>query len=484
MPRHGSGNQNPPDGLEGQSSLGDSFESTETIDLSNLFTRDLSSSGSFNLGRMRGTTFGRLLNAIPIPAGLVGNDYRFTYCNEAWQRFATDPAKMEGRSLLRLFSTSPQGTNVRSTMDEVYKHRRSLVREYQIRTNKRPAWVRVCFRPLRFGAARFVLVTFEDLTLEKEKVRLFKAIERAKKEWELTVDSVSDLIAIVDDDFRILRANKAMGAVSGLAIRDVIGRHCFELVHRTEGPPSYCPVMKCRSEGGEISEDYYETALSAYFRETARVVHGNSEGGFRHVITIRDVTEQRRAEEELLKRANTDELTGLFNRRHLEDVLTQACARARRYGHTLSIAMLDLDNLKRINDTHGHEGGDRILEWVGGVLGRELRESDFAGRYGGDEFVIGFPHISTQEAVKCVARILSYMQRNPFRIGTETHIVSCSAGISGFFSPEMTPDELIGQADRALYAAKREGRNRIAFEQENRQISVLEMGSTDGADGY
>ncbi len=477
MPKDRSGNRHhPADGLEKTSSLADSFEATETIDLSTLFTRDLSSSGSFNVRRMRGTTFARLLNAIPIPAGLVDNEYRFTFCNEAWQRFSTDPVDMEGRSLLKLFPTSSKGTNVKSTMDKVYKDRKSLVREYHIRTTDHPAWVRVCFRPLRLGDDRFILVIFEDLTLEKEKVRLFKTIERAKKEWELTVDSVSELIAIVDDSFRILRANRAMGAVTRLSIRDVVGKHCFRLVHGTDSPPPFCPVLKCRSEGGEVSEDYYEPTFSAYIRETACAARWNSEGDRRHVITLRDVTEPRRIEEDLRKRANTDELTNLFNRRHLRDILTQACARARRYGHEFSVAMLDLDNLKKINDTHGHEGGDQVLRWVGTVVAKELRESDFAGRYGGDEFIVGFPHTSAREAVQCVSRILSHMQRNPFRIGTKTHIVSCSAGISSFFSPDTAPDDLICRADQALYAAKREGRNRIAFQQENRQISVLRVG--------
>jgi len=138
----------------------------------------------------------------------------------------------------------------------------------------------------------------------------------------------------------------------------------------------------------------------------------------------------------------------------------------------IAVGMLDLDNLKRINDRHGHEGGDQVLKWVGSLVRQNLRVSDFAGRYGGDEFVIVFPFTPVEGASDCVARILCNMHKNPFHIGTEGYTVSCSAGISSLTSPEMTADDLIRHADRALYEAKREGRNCIVVERMGKPIQV------------
>jgi diguanylate cyclase (GGDEF)-like protein/PAS domain S-box-containing protein len=461
-----------PDRGERSSQLGKPAEPTQTIDLSRLFTKDLTESGSFNLYGVRESVVGKLLNAVPVPAGLIGGDYCFTFCNEAWQKLSIEPVKLEGRSFLTIFCTPEEASVLKSTVDKVYEERRSLVQESRILLSECILWVRLCFRPLRLGGDQVVLVTVEDLTLEKEKSSLLKTIERIKKEWERTVDSVKEIIAIVDDRYMILRANKALSVRVGLPVRDVVGQHCFRLIHGTDGPPSYCPMARSFSEEREIAAEYYEPNLSAFFAEAALPICGDSPASGARVITLEDITERKRAEEELHSRANNDELTGLYNRRHLREILAGICETARRYGHPLSLGMLDLDNLKKINDRHGHEGGDQVLKWVGSLIQQSLRVSDSAGRYGGDEFVIIFPHTPAEGASECVARILSNMQKNSFHLGAEAYTVTCSAGISSLTSPEMTVDDLIRHADRALYAAKRKGRNCIVVERTDKPTVV------------
>lgn len=451
---------------------GNGFESAETIDLSRWFTKDLTLSGSFNLSGVGNTTLGRLLNAIPVPTGLIGNDYRFTFCNEAWQKLSGETLKMEGKSLLGIFPLPQDAGAVKSTVDKVYKERKSLVQENRILLADRTIWVRLYFRPLRLGDDRVALMTVENLTLEREQIRLLRAIERAKREWEQSVDSVSELIAIVDDQFRILRANKAMSVRTGIPIKEVVGKHCFQLIHGTESPPAHCPLVRTLPDGGETSEEYYEPRACAFLKETASPIRGDSSGFTARVITLRDVTEQKKAEEDLRNRANSDELTGLFNRRHVREMLVQVGESAKRYGQPLGVALLDLDNLKRVNDQHGHEGGDLILRRVGSVIRDHLRSSDFAGRYGGDEFVIVFPHTPIAGAANCVARILAAMNAEPFRVGAQAHTVSCSAGISDFAPPDTTLDDLIRRADRALYAAKKGGGNRIVINQEDELVPM------------
>ena len=103
---------------------GHSLASSEIIDLSSWFTKDLTLSGSFNLCGVGNTTLGRLLNAIPVPTGLVDNDYRFTFCNEAWQKLSSQSVKMEGESFLEMFLIPREATTMKSTVDKVYEERR------------------------------------------------------------------------------------------------------------------------------------------------------------------------------------------------------------------------------------------------------------------------------------------------------------------------------------------------------------------------
>jgi diguanylate cyclase (GGDEF)-like protein/PAS domain S-box-containing protein len=466
----------PENSIELHPGFADDADSTETLDLSNLFTRDLTLSGSFNLTEVKGTTFGRLLNAIPVPSGLIDRAYCITFCNEAWRKIGGNPIGIEGQSFLSLFPGTREAASVRSTVDEVYRNRKSLVQEGRVLLEDRIVWARLYFRPLRLGDDRVILMIVEDLTSEKEKTELLKTIERAKKEWERTVDSVSELIAIVDDQFRILRANKAMSTRAGIPIREAIGAHCFKLVHATDKPPPCCPLVRSLAEGREVSEEYYDEKSSRYFKETVSPIHADSGDIDGWAITAIDVTEQKKWEEELRLQAICDELTNLFNRRYLREMLGGACETARRYDHALSLCMLDVDNLKQVNDMHGHEGGDQVLKWVGSVVGKKLRCSDFAGRYGGDEFIVVLPHTSVEGAAECISRIQCSMRDSPFQMGPESFSVTFSAGISGFIASQMTPDDLIRSADRALYVAKRQGGNRIVMKKRDEFLEVQREG--------
>ena len=150
-----------------------------------------------------------------------------------------------------------------------------------------------------------------------------------------------------------------------------------------------------------------------------------------------------------------DGLTGLYNHRHLYDVLQKELQRLREHPQHLSLLMLDIDNFKKYNDTYGHQAGDVVLKDLAGLINRSIRSNDMAFRYGGEEFVIFFPETQKQNALLCAERIL-----NLARLHLPTTV---SIGLSSFPVDADNPEELISTADKALYEAKRTGKDRVCL---------------------
>jgi len=167
-------------------------------------------------------------------------------------------------------------------------------------------------------------------------------------------------------------------------------------------------------------------------------------------------------QEALRQQATRDELTGLFNRRHLNDVLPTMWALAQRDGKPLAAVIIDLDHFKRVNDEHGHDAGDRLLAAFGRLLAANLRKSDVACRYGGEEFCVLMPETDAAGARRKIAALLrrwrveSLMQGAAGEAGT-----SFSAGAADSLRVAASWQALLKHADDRLLAAKREGRNRV-----------------------
>lgn len=160
----------------------------------------------------------------------------------------------------------------------------------------------------------------------------------------------------------------------------------------------------------------------------------------------------------------TDRLTGLFNHGHLHQRLAEELVRAARFGRTLSVIMLDIDDFKQFNDRFGHPKGDTALRAVGAVIRQNLREIDTAARYGGEEFVVILPESDVSGAVAVAERIRLSMERHVLPVGPdgETVGLTLSLGVASYPAHGFTAAALIEAADQAMYQAKRSGKNRIA----------------------
>lgn len=160
--------------------------------------------------------------------------------------------------------------------------------------------------------------------------------------------------------------------------------------------------------------------------------------------------------------AMTDAVTGIFNRRRFQDVLKREWATARRYKHPLSCVLVDVDHFKKVNDSHGHAAGDETLRRVAELISGSIREVDVCARYGGDEFALLLPHTPLDKGTLVMERLRQKLVATRSSWGEGSAGISLSVGISSTEDASLrNADELLEAADRALYEAKRQGRDRV-----------------------
>jgi diguanylate cyclase (GGDEF)-like protein len=167
--------------------------------------------------------------------------------------------------------------------------------------------------------------------------------------------------------------------------------------------------------------------------------------------------------QKLLQLATSDPLTGLFNRAYVDERFSVELSRARRYGQVLTIAVIDVDHFKSLNDTHGHMAGDQVLRKIGEILRETFRQSDTAGRYGGEEFVVVLPETDIEAAQQKLESLRELVANTQMMFGTldEKAEVTISAGLASFPQDGDDAAELFALADVRMFQAKGEGRNRV-----------------------
>jgi diguanylate cyclase (GGDEF)-like protein len=165
----------------------------------------------------------------------------------------------------------------------------------------------------------------------------------------------------------------------------------------------------------------------------------------------------------LLQLATSDPLTGLFNRGYVDDRLAVELSRARRYGKRLTVAVIDVDRFKALNDAHGHPSGDLVLKKIGALLRDSFRQSDTVGRYGGEEFVVILPETDVDVAQRKLEFLRESVASTPVALSTrgEEAQITISAGLASVPHDAEDAEELFALADERMFQAKKEGRNRV-----------------------
>ncbi len=291
---------------------------------------------------------------------------------------------------------------------------------------------------------------------------------------------------VIDPKRRVVIWNRACERLTGVAASEVLGttkhwqafyetkRPCLaDLValDRPEQLPEFYSEYAARGHNGlGFSAENWcvmpKLGSQLYLAIDAGPIHDEAGNLIAVVETLRDLTDQKRAEMALKELATKDGLTGLSNRRAFDQMLMTEWARAQRTQKPLALLFVDVDHFKLFNDQHGHQPGDECLRAVAAVVSRHAaRPLDLASRYGGEEFALILPEMSCDDAcaiaeeIRCAVMALRITHG---AIGAGDH-VTLSVGVACQIPGEADggPDHLLGSADQALYAAKRLGRNRV-----------------------
>jgi two-component system cell cycle response regulator len=168
---------------------------------------------------------------------------------------------------------------------------------------------------------------------------------------------------------------------------------------------------------------------------------------------------------QLRAQAVIDKLTGIYNRRYLDEQLGVRFAEAQRYSASFSIGLVDIDHFKKVNDTHGHQVGDQVLAETAGLIRRQMRKEDLLARYGGEEFALMLPHTDRLGVAILAERVREAVEEHSFVVSSATIAITVSMGLASFPRDSVENDyELLRLTDKRLYEAKSGGRNQTVFE--------------------
>ncbi|NWF75211.1 MAG: diguanylate cyclase [Nitrospirae bacterium] len=299
---------------------------------------------------------------------------------------------------------------------------------------------------------------------------------------KMIFESINDPFNIIDNNYRIVKANESYARLRGKSIEQLIGNLCYKVLYQRNTICDNCAVKETFDTGKPQTKEKkinFPPEMNIWLEiYTYPIIKG---GKISHVIEYtRDVTNRKMIEAErdfmldkLQHLSRTDDLTGLLNRRALIEKLEEEINRAKRYGSKLSLIIIDVDYFKGINDTYGHDVGDRILREVSLLMRESLRNIDVIGRYGGDEFFIILPETSMEAAMEIAERIRLMVKNYPFKINIKREVrVTLSLGIAEYNPESEDIESFIKRSDNALYVAKGEGRDRVYVIEDYRSNSM------------
>jgi diguanylate cyclase (GGDEF)-like protein/PAS domain S-box-containing protein len=291
------------------------------------------------------------------------------------------------------------------------------------------------------------------LTYALLRYRLLNIIPIAR---HVLIENMSDGLLVLDSQNRLVDINPAAEQVLRLTKKSRIGQPVEDVFL------DWSDVVKALSEVNntrvEVSIDY---PSSGYLDLKVSPLYDRNRSLIGRLVVWRDITPLKRAQAELQEQAIRDPLTGLYNRRYLQERLEHELARARRENQPISFVMIDIDHFKKVNDTFGHNAGDIVLQKLATELLSRTRIGDIVCRYGGEEFLAVLPNVTSETAYEIAERWRKLFPGSTMPLEYTEIKATVSCGISEFPLHGNTSEELVSTADKALYYAKQAGRNRV-----------------------
>lgn len=344
--------------------------------------------------------------------------------------------------------------------------------EYRMSTkNGEWRWIQDCARVVERHADGSVLRVCGTQT----DVTEHKAVEEQLKLAALVYQNCSEAMMVMDSEYRIIDVNPAFTLLTGFKPEEVVGRapKILDPHNRTEDIfADICADIAVTGHWqGEICGRHKNGELRTQWMSVNTIDIENSSTQ-RSVALFSDITEKKRNEALIWNQANYDSLTQLPNRRLFNDRLNQEIKKAQRDRGLLGLFFLDLDRFKEVNDTLGHHRGDELLMVAAQRIRRCVRDTDTVARLGGDEFTVIVTDLNDSRDLDGIAENLIVALARPFELGSEQAYVSASIGITVFPHDGHNSNELIKNADQAMYSAKQQGRNCFRYFTQSMQLAA------------
>ncbi len=410
-----------------------------------------------------------ILDAVPAMIAYIDRNQRYRLVNRRYgQCFNRPAAEIVGLSVEELVGRELYAALAPCIRTAFNGQPAELEREVPCRDGNR-RYMRIAYRPHRGpdGGVLGLVAMTQDLT---ERKQMESALAAEKELAQLTLQSITDAVITTDAEGRIDNVNVAAEILTGWNRDEAKGQpvgQVFRIMHPTTMQPVEGPVEAC-IQGGVPSwvndavlidregvEFLVATRVAPIRRPSGEIVGA--------VLVFQDVTKERRLARRVAHQATHDALTGLPNRLLFRDRLQQALQFARRHRTCVALMLLDLDHFKDVNDSLGHLFGDRLLCAVAKRLRTTVRESDTLARLGGDEFAIVQTGLRDHAGAAVLADKIIEAMMQPFVIDGHEIDTSTSIGIAFFGQDDLAADQLLKNADMAMYRAKADGRNRFQF---------------------
>ena len=324
------------------------------------------------------------------------------------------------------------------------------------------------------GEPLYYVSQIQDVTERKKVEMVFKESEERLRSL---VQNSSDIITILEADGTVHYVSPAVERITGYKPEEQVGTNAFDSVHpddRDRALDTFAEVLK--RAGLQPPLEFRVPHKDGSWRYLEHVVNNLLDDPVVRGVVVNswDVTERKALEEQLSYQAFHDPLTGLPNRALFMDRLEHALTRANRRGTEVAVLFMDLDNVKVINDSLGHEVGDQLLVAVAERLKGCLRPEDTAARLGGDEFTILVEDVASVGEVVQIAERIAEILQPPFPLGEQEVFTTVSTGIALNGSAQEQPADLLRHADLAMYRAKRRGRARYEVFEPSMEAKVVE----------
>ena len=289
-------------------------------------------------------------------------------------------------------------------------------------------------------------------TMTSELKSTYSGLKSEQDKLSTIIQSAGEGIIVTDNHGRVVLVNRAAAYMLDKSNDAIIAGGLLELF---DDPAK----MHVWLEHEKPTEPYTIDYKARIFQVFASTIHTSEGHAIGSAALFRDITKEKRLEDDLRRLSRTDALTGIFNRRHLDETLKREFDRSTRTRQPLTVVMFDIDHFKIFNDTHGHDQGDRVLQAVAKTFGTALRTYDVACRYGGEEFLAILPNTSLDGGQRVAERIRSGVEA----ACVDGLKVTISLGVATYPQiPMERGEQLVEAADKAMYRAKQGGRNQVA----------------------